>query len=260
MNGLHFFFGIGSLVAPIIVAQVVGMTGNICWVYWSFALMMLPIAAWLWTLPSPPVRIKSSYNRSEKDPLLLVGLFVAFFIMYVGVEVGYGNWIFTYTTNLKLATEADAAYLTSAFWGFFTIGRLLGIGISTRLRSWVILSVDLLGCLLSLGVILFWPLSSMALWIGTLTLGLFMASIFPTTLAFSEECIHLTGTVTSWFLVGGGFGGMFWSGLIGQLFEPVGPHVTMTIIFTAILISLGVLVAMTMHPKKMVYEKGIHSS
>jgi FHS family Na+ dependent glucose MFS transporter 1 len=180
--------------------------------------------------------------------------------MYVGVEVGYGNWIFTYTTNLNLATEADAAYLTSAFWGFFTIGRLLGIGISIRLRSWIILYVDLLGCLLSMGVILLWPMSFMALWIGTLTLGLFMASVFPTTLAFAEERIHLTGTVTSWFMVGGGFGGMFLSGLIGQLFEPFGPHVTMTIIFTAVLISLGILVAMTMHPKKVVYEKGIPSS
>lgn len=250
MNGLHFFFGIGSLAAPIIFAQVVGATGNIRWVYWSFALLMLPIAAWLWMLPSPSVRIESSYNRGEKTSLLLVGLFVAFFMMYVGAEVGYGNWIFTYTTRLNLATETAAAYLTSAFWGFFTIGRLLGIGISTRLRCRTILYMDLLGCLLSMAVILLWPASFTALWIGTVALGLSMASIFPTTLAFAKERMHLTGKVTSWFLVGGGIGGMFWSPLIGQLFEPVGPSVTMTVIFTAILINLAVLIAMTMCPKK----------
>jgi len=250
MNGLHFFFGIGSLAAPIVLALVIGVTGSIRWVYWSFALLMLPIAAWLWTLPSPSIRIESPDDRGKAIPLPLVGLFVAFFVFYVGAEVGYGNWIFTYATTLNLATETAAAYLTSAFWGFFTMGRLLGVGISARLRSRTILYLDLLGCLLSMGVILLWPASSTALWIGTLGLGLSMASVFPTTLAFAEERMRLTGKVTSWFLVGGGIGGMFWPGLIGQLYEPVGPGVTMTIIFIAILITLPVLVALTLRPKK----------
>jgi FHS family Na+ dependent glucose MFS transporter 1 len=250
MNGLHFFFGIGSLVAPIVFALVIGATGSISWIYWSFALLMLPIAAWLWTLPSPSIRIESPNNRSERTPLPLVGLFVACFVFYVGAEASYGNWIFTYTTTLNLATETEAAYLTSVFWGFFTIGRLLGIGISARRRSRTILYMDLVGCLLSMGVILLWPSSFIALWIGTLGLGLSMASIFPTTLVFARERMHLSGKVTSWFLVGSGIGSMFWPWLIGQLFEPVGPRVTMTIIFITILINLSALVALTLRPKK----------
>jgi FHS family Na+ dependent glucose MFS transporter 1 len=250
MNGLHFFWGFGSLAAPIAVALVFGATGTISWVYWSFALVMLPFAVWLWTLPSPSIRIVSSDDRGERTPLLLVGLFVAFFLFYVGAQFSYGSWIFTYTTTLNLATATTAAYLTSAFWGFFTVGRLLGVGVSARLRSRTILYMDLLGCLLSMGVIVLWPESFTALWIGTLGLGLSMASIFPTTMTFAEERIHLTGKVTSWFIIGSGIGGMFLSGLIGQLFEPVGPRVTMTIIFIAILIDLLVLVVLTLRSEK----------
>jgi FHS family Na+ dependent glucose MFS transporter 1 len=251
MNGMHLFWGIGSLAAPIVLALVFGATGTISWVYWSFALVMLPFAVWLWTLPSPSIRIESSsLDPGEKTSLPLVGLFVAFFVFYVGAQFSYGSWIFTYTTTLNLATVTIAAYLTSAFYGFFTIGRLLGVGVSGRLRSRTILYMDLLGCLLSMGVILLWSESFTALLIGTLGLGLSMASIFPTAMTFAEERLHLTGKVTSWCIIGGGIGGMFFSGLIGQLFEPVGPRVAMTIIFIALLINLLVLVALTLRSKK----------
>ncbi len=179
MNGLHFFVGIGFLLAPIVFAQVVGVTGSIRWVYWSFGLLILPIAAWLWKLPSPSIQVESSANRVGRAPPLLMGLFVAFFVFYVGGEVGYGNWIFTYATKLNLANEAAAAYLTSAYWGSLTLGRLLAIGISTRLRPSTILYMSLLGCLVSVGVILLWPTSIAMLWIGTVALGLSTASDIP---------------------------------------------------------------------------------
>jgi fucose permease len=38
-----------------------------------------------------------------------------FFVVYVGLEVGFGNWIYTFSTCLHLASETEAAYLTSAF-------------------------------------------------------------------------------------------------------------------------------------------------
>jgi FHS family Na+ dependent glucose MFS transporter 1 len=180
----------------------------------------------------------------------LVGLFVALFLFYVGAQFSYGSWIFTYTTTLNLANVTTAAYLTSAFWGLFTIGRLLGVGVSGRLRCRTILYMDLLGCLLSMGVILLWPESFTALLIGTLGLGLSMASIFPTAMTFAEERVHLTGKVTSYFIIGGGIGGMFLSWLIGQLYEPAGPRITMAIIFIAILVDLLVLVALTLRSKK----------
>jgi FHS family Na+ dependent glucose MFS transporter 1 len=244
MNGLHFFFGIGSFVAPLIFAQVVRATGDIQWAYWLFCLLSLPVAAWLWTLPSPEVRKEAPHLPERKSSTGLVILFVAFFAAYVGMEVGFGNWIYTYSTRLNLANETIAAYLTSAFWGSFTVGRLLGIGISARLRPQTILILDFAGCLAGFGIILLWPASVLALWIGTVVLGLAMASVFATAMALAEKRLGLTGSITGWFLVGGGIGGMFFPWFIGQLFERIGPRITMPVLIITTLLNMCLLVAL----------------
>lgn len=230
MNGLHFFFGIGTFVAPLIFAQVVSATGDIQWAYWLFCLISLPVAIWLWILPSPEVRKAAPHLPEKKTSTGLVVLFVAFFALYVGIEVGFGNWIYTYATRLGLADETVAAYLTSAFWGSFTVGRLLGIPISARLRPQTILVLDFAGTLAGFGIILLWPASSLALWIGTVVLGFSTASVFATAMSLAENRLGLTGSITGWFLVGAGIGLMFFPWFIGQLFERIGPLVTMPIL------------------------------
>jgi MFS family permease len=53
MNALHFFFGVGSFLIPIIVAQAMALSGSITWAYWGLALLVLPVALWVARLPSP---------------------------------------------------------------------------------------------------------------------------------------------------------------------------------------------------------------
>jgi len=243
MNGLHFFYGVGAFLLPIIVAQVLSTSGDIRLVYWLLAVLLPPVAIWMWRLPSPELRLATDRRAEAKASVLPAALFVLFFLVYVGSEVGFGNWIYTYTTHLNLASETTAAYLTSVFWGSFTVGRLLGVGISTRLKSKTILFIDLPGCLAALAVIILWPASQAALWAGTIALGLFMASIFATALALAEEKLRLTGTITGWFLVGSGAGGMLLPWLIGQLFVRRGPQITMVIIFIDVFVNLLVLAA-----------------
>jgi FHS family Na+ dependent glucose MFS transporter 1 len=126
---------------------------------------------------------------------------------------------------LGLADETGAAYLTSAFWGALTAGRLLAIPISARVRPRLILLGDLIGALISLSLILLWPRSPAMLWIGALGMGLSLASIFPTMMSLAEREMHVTGQVTGWFLVGASAGSMSVPWLIGQLFEWQGPRV-----------------------------------
>ena len=147
---------------------------------------------------------------------------------------------------MGLANPVTAAYMTSVYWGLFAIGRFLAIGISTRVRPQTILFVDVLGGLASLAVVMVFSGSSVALWIGVIGMGLSMASIYPTTVAYAEKRMHLTGTVTSRMFMGGGIGGMFIPWLIGQFFVPVGPGVTMVIIAVVVTAHLGVLVWLTL--------------
>jgi FHS family Na+ dependent glucose MFS transporter 1 len=167
--------------------------------------------------------------------------------LYVGAEVGFGGWIYTYGVALDLGSEATAAYLTSSFWGALTLGRLLTVPVATQLKPRTILLGDLVGCLFSVGIILWWSDSLTAVWLGAAGLGFSMASIFPTTLSLAENRMPITGQVNGWFFVGASTGGMVLPWLIGQLFESIGPHITMIAIMTNLLLAVGVYIAMVLH-------------
>jgi MFS transporter, FHS family, Na+ dependent glucose transporter 1 len=241
MNGLHAFFGVGAFIAPLIVAQVISLTGDIYWVYWIFAIAAFPLAVWIWNLPSPESRAVPAHHESAPFPILPVLIMVLCFVLYVGGESGYGAWIYTYAFTLRFGTEVTAAYLTSAFWGSFTLGRLLGIWVSTRARPITILALDFAGCIASVGLILLFQESVVILWVGTVLFGISQASIFPTFLTLAEERMHITGTIAGLFLVGAGVGGMILPWLIGQAFVHVSPGAMMGLIFIGILLNLLML-------------------
>ena len=250
MNGLHFFFGVGAFLAPVVIAQIVATTGTVFASFWIFALAALPIVLYVSRLPSPTVAHSVHNNAHETLDLPLVGLMVALFFVYVGAEVGFGNWIYTYTVKLGLANEVTANYITSAFWGSFTVGRLAGIPISSRYKPQLIMFSDLMVCLFSIGIILLWPGSIIALWIGTLGLGFGMASFFPSAMVMAGRLMHLSGRVTGFFLFGSGGGGMILPFIIGQLIEPVGPHSMMRIIFIALVINMAFLLGLLAYRPK----------
>src|SRR6266498_4628282 len=245
MNGLHAFFGLGSFIAPLIVAQAIAITGDIHWVYWFFAVAAFPLAIWIWNLPSPVARTVPAHHENAPFPVIPVAIMVLCFVLYVGGEAGYGAWIYTYAFKLNFGTEVTAAYLTSAFWGSFTLGRLLGIWVSTRARPLTILSLDFVGCLISLGLVLLFRDSGIMLWIGTMLLGVSLASIFPTFLTLAEERMHVTGTITGWFLVGAGVGGMILPWLIGQAFVRIGTAAMMGMILIDLVLNLLMLFLFT---------------
>ena len=245
MNGLHAFFGVGTFLGPLINERVLSTTGDIHWTYWIFSILAVPIAILIWRLPSPQARPVPDAHKDSVLPMLPVAIMVACFILYVGAEVSYGNWIYAYAVKLGLYTEVTANFLTSTFWGFFTVGRLISIWISTRLRPITILYMDFVGCLLSISLILLFRDSAMALRVGSSLLGISFASVFPTFITLAEERIHVTGTITGWFLVGGSLGGMIVPVLIGQVFDRFGPGTMISIVLSAIVLNLGALVLFT---------------
>jgi FHS family Na+ dependent glucose MFS transporter 1 len=242
MSGLHFCFGLGALISPIIVAQMVRITGDINWAYWFLALLIFPISILMLRLPSPEIQVPTGDAESRGENFIFVGLISFFFFLHVGGEISFGGWIFTYTITAELADTPVAAYLTSAFWGSLTLGRLISIPVASRVKPRYILIGDIAGCALGTGIILLWPNSAGILWVGTVLTGLSVASIFPMTLTFAERYLYISGKITSWFFVGASVGGMFLPWLIGQLFESVGHHVTMIVLVIDFAVALGVLV------------------
>jgi len=250
MNSLHFFFGLGSAVAPLVLAGFLSLTGGIQWAYWVSAVLCLPLAVWLWKLPSTHPREKTVKNGNNGATLLPVALLVLAFLFAVGTEFGFGNWIYTYSLRMGLGTTITSAFLNSAFWGSFTISRLAGIWISTQLQPITILIGDLLGCLASLSLIAIWPQSHLILWLGTIGTGLFTASIFPTLLLLAGERIKVTGAVTGWMLVGGGIGGMFVPWLIGQAAVRIGSSVMPYLVVGSVVLNLIMVVLFNKRTKQ----------
>jgi MFS transporter, FHS family, Na+ dependent glucose transporter 1 len=250
MNGLHFMFGVGSFISPIIIAEMVLLSGDIIWGYWAVALLLIPVIIWLLRLPSPKNVPLAKDHPHQKINYLLVGMIVLFFGLYVGAETSYGNWIYTYAVNLNLMGPTSAAYLTSLFWGALTIGRLISIPIAIRYKPALILFSDLIGVLLSVGIILIWSDSVPVLWIGTFGAGFSNASVFPMMLVFAQQRMRITGEVTSWFFVGASVGGMILPWIIGQFFESVGPQVVMITIFADMLLALGLFVTLLIYTNR----------
>ena len=259
MNALHFFFGVGAFLAPIIVAQALLRDGGILAAYWVLGLLVLPVGLWFLRLPNSPRQVTDTEHPVGSTSALLVFLVALFFFLYVGVEIGFSGWIFTYALNTGLATEAGAAYLNAGFWGAFTVGRLLSIPVATRLAARQILVSGLSGGGLSLGLMLLAPNSLIVAWLGTLGLGLSLAAIFPTMLSFAERRMVINGRVTGWFFVGASTGAMTWPWLFGQLFEKVGPQTMLWVMILNLLVGIGVFAMMLIYSKRVGHQTTVNT-
>jgi MFS transporter, FHS family, Na+ dependent glucose transporter 1 len=255
MNGLHFFFGLGAFLSPLIVAWAMLGGGNIARAYWTLSLLLLPAAFWLLPLSSPIAPAVSIHASGGQTNARLVALIVAFFFLYTGAEIGFGGWVYSYAVGLGLSSQAVAAYLTSAFWGAFTAGRLLSVPLATRFPPRSVLIVDFIGCLVSLAILLLGSNSLAATFLGTCGVGLSMASIFPAALCLAQGRMRITGRMTGWFLVGASAGGMTLPWLIGQLFESAGPRATMVILLVDMAAAMGILVVLTFQSARPVYQR-----
>ena len=259
MNALHFFFGVGAFLSPLVIAQAVSVTAEIVWGYWILAILLLPAAAFLARRPSPSAMADErggSQPTGGDGQLGLVLLIAVFFFLYVGAEASFGGWIATYARTTGLGDATTAAYLTSAFWGAVTVGRLLAVPLSARYAPRQVLVADLALCLISALILVIWVGQPVATWVGAIGAGLGLASIFPTALSFAEKRLRITGTVTSLFFVGASLGGMSIPWLIGQLFENVGARVMVLVIAAAILLDILVFALILVSTRKHSREEG----
>ncbi len=214
------------------------MTGGIRAPYWVLAFLALPVA--LWMALASPRPIHEDEERAVPARLIVVVMIALFLYFYVGAESGIRQLDYL-CGRVRVGESRDRrGYLTSMFWGGLTLGRVFAIPIAARFSPESILLGDLVGSLVSVAVILVWRESSLAVWAGSLGVGVFMASVFPTVLLWAERRMTLTGSVTRWFFVGSSLGSMSFPWLIGQFFERNGPIAVMFIIFALIVANIAV--------------------
>ena len=245
MNGLHFAFGVGAFLLPIIVAASIREFGSASWAYWLLALLALPLVA-VFASTSSPENAEKQVQASENgraSPLVL--LIAGFFFLYAGVEISFGNWIYSYATTLELMSDEGAAYLTSGYWGAFTLGRLLTIPLAMRLKPSRLLWLCIGGAAISLVPMLLYPQAVPVLWAGSMGLGLSIAAVFPAMISFAERRVNIQGRVMGFFFIGVSLGAMSIPWLIGQVFERVHPYSMLVIVSISLALS-AVLLALVL--------------
>lgn len=244
LNALHFFFGIGALLSPLILHKVMALThGAITWPFWVIAILYIPSLIGLLLLKSP-ASAKQTIEKSgaEKADVRFVVLMILLFFLHVGVQAGFGGWIFTYATYENIAKESSAAYLNSLFWGALTVGRLIVIPLAKKLKPSQILLGSYGLTLFFLILMLIWPTNRLMVWVVTAGLGVAVSSVFPTLLSLAETRMTITGKITSYFFLGSSSGSMILPMLIGQIFEYYGSYEIVIALFSYAVLGLVVLV------------------
>ena len=245
LNMLHFCFGAGGLLAPVVVAQSIVLQGGITPAYWIIGAFALPVAVWTALIRSPRIIPASDEPGLRSARMTLAALITLFYFIHVGIQTAYSGWISTYAIEKGILNEARAAYLVSLFWFAITAGRLAAVPVSARVAPSRILAGNLSGCLVAAGMLFFLPDSKVVLYASTFLMGFALASMFPVSILFAGARMHITGSVVGIFLVGANTGSMVIPWVVGRLFEQAGPRALSGLLL--VVVAAGFFVLLFMH-------------
>lgn len=227
LNLLNAFYGVGSIITPIVTGYL--LNSGVSWraVYRYSLFVIVPITIYFLAMRYPKADIvkeqseKTNFKEiiqiiTRKEVLLMYVVIFA----YVAAEIGIATWMVEFVQKAKgVSSAAGAMYLSIHFAGMM-IGRLLGslfVDKVGHLKSLLIFSVMSIFCI-TLGV--FGP-SSIAIVLAFT--GFCFSIIFPTSTAVvSEIPTKNSGTMLGIFFAFGGLGGMAGPWLIGVMNDVFG--------------------------------------
>jgi MFS transporter, FHS family, Na+ dependent glucose transporter 1 len=219
ISALHFCFGLGNTLVPLVLVAVLALTGHFAWAFWAVALYALLLLWPLARLASP----EAPAARADDAPVppadaWRLALFLFMFGLYVGMEITFAGWVTAYATLDGMPSE-EAAVLATLFWLALSAGRLLAIPLLRRFSPWWVLR----GCLaLGLASGLALQLGWLPLAIVSLLFGLAASAIFPTLFGLSNQLMTMSGRTTGLVFLAAGIGAMAVPSLTGPLLERAG--------------------------------------
>ena len=150
---------------------------------------------------------------------LFIGLMAVFYLLYVGLEVTYGQLVVAFAVHgdLHLA-QSTGLMIAVVFWGSFAAMRFASIFFSSGFGPMTMLVLNFVFCTVAT-VLLSAVASRMetALWVGTALLGIGLASVFPTGILWIERYIHVSNKVAAAFVMGASIGQMVCPVVVYQL-------------------------------------------
>lgn len=253
MQALHFSFAFGAFVSPIIAKLVFGHGSSVSdrpaasnvtsvilpffrgknvhvgsmtsmWAYVVIGAFILFVSLLFFILYS---RSSTSSNKASSAPgkpqffarhhTLLIFLLALFFFFYVGAEVAYGSFIFTYAKEYAGLGEPQAAEMNSLFWGSFAACRGAAILFATCVSPGTMIILSLLGSVVSSLCLVLFNRHRVMLWICTAVYGASMAATFPSGISWVEQYTTVTSKSAAVFVIGAALGEMVLPASLGFL-------------------------------------------
>ncbi len=219
MNGMHLCFGIGALLSPMAVTYVLLKYGNIVNAYRLFAILILVSGIYGLTIKSPVFKCETIQYKKEV-PWSSIIFFGMLLFLYVGSEVSFAGWIYSYVLAIHNSAKEFAGIITSSFWIAFTVGRLISVPLSSRLTAFQILLINYAGSVCGL-ILVYYSQSLYLIASGTILFGLSMSSTFPSLLNYASKTINLDSRTNGILFALGSVGAMIIPYTTGYLFETI---------------------------------------
>ncbi|KAI1291084.1 Major facilitator superfamily domain-containing protein 4B [Halotydeus destructor] len=127
--------------------------------------------------------------------VIIGGLLLSFDVV---IELNSSNYLQAFVVSIGM-TKSKGALMLGALSSSFTVGRLAGIYIATRLKPATMLTLDL-GLVLIGNLIILTNHSETGLWLGLIVLGFGYATCYPTVCAYIGERIQITDMISGVFL------------------------------------------------------------
>jgi len=191
MNTLEGFFGIGAIVGPAILTQLLGAGLSWKWLYVIAGIICLALIAVALTVRYPTHAAAtrgtgfSGSARAMKNPYVLGFSLGAF--LYVGVEAAVYVWMPTLLAGYTGTARSLAAYSISIFFLLRAAGRFLGAWMLSRVPWQAVLAL-FSGCILACFVVSVTGGVGWAVYLLPLS-GLFMSVIYPTVNSKGISCL-----------------------------------------------------------------------
>jgi MFS family permease len=197
--GLNALLGLGTALAPLLIAVFVGLGA-----WWGLPITVGVLLAILLTFSAPlPLRVGAAAAAKEVHSKKF-WLFCGFALGYGVVETLNGNWAILYMKGVLHAPASLAAIALTLFWAATTAGRVLFAAVGRwipprttfRLLPWVIALAFVATALV--------PTSSPGLGAASFALaGLGCSALLPLTISLGREDAP-PGDLIAWYQVGYG--------------------------------------------------------
>jgi MFS transporter, FHS family, glucose/mannose:H+ symporter len=211
LNALNAAYSLGAVISPLLVAAFAASHFS--------ALYLAGAALWI-VLIAIAVQIRGRLPVAAGvpgRPGALVLIFVAGFVLYVGLENGIGGWMASHLESTGLSSTASAT-LTSAFWLALVTGRALMVLVPSSVSEAGIVLVAAAFAALALVFAIEPALAPVSYVIA----GLAIAPIFPTAIVWLAKKNPGDSRASAWVFPAASVGGTFGPGLIGVVIAQAG--------------------------------------